>query len=46
MGLAASRIAISGNLTLRRPEHSKNEVVERKEEEDGTLLFHCHYFSV
>jgi len=31
--LAASRIAISGNYTLRRPKRSKNEIVVPKEEE-------------
>jgi hypothetical protein len=34
IGLAASRITISGNYMLRRPKHSKNEVVVPKEEED------------
>jgi len=34
MGLAASRITISGNYMLRRPKHSKNEVVAPKEEEE------------
>jgi hypothetical protein len=33
LGLAASRIAISGNHMLRRPKHSKIEVVVPKEEE-------------
>jgi hypothetical protein len=35
--LVASKIAISGNLMLRRPEHSKIEVVVPKEEE--SLIF-------
>jgi hypothetical protein len=34
IGLAASRIAISGNFMLRGPKHSKNEAVAPKEEED------------
>ena len=34
IGLAASRIAISGNCMLRRPKHSKNEVVAPEEEEE------------
>jgi hypothetical protein len=33
IGLAASRVTISGNYTLRRSKHSKNEVVVPKEEE-------------
>jgi hypothetical protein len=37
MGLAASRIAISGNYMLRRPKRSKNEVVA-PEEEDMLLV--------
>jgi hypothetical protein len=32
IGLAASRIAISGNYMLRRPKRSKNEVVALEEE--------------
>jgi hypothetical protein len=38
IGLAASRIAISGNYMLRRPKHSKNEVVAPKEEEDYIIF--------
>jgi hypothetical protein len=34
IGLAASKITISGNYMLRRPKHSKNEVVVPKEEEE------------
>jgi len=41
IGLAASRIAISGNDMLRRPKHSKNEVVAPKEEE-FIETFHRH----
>jgi len=33
IGLAASRIAISGNYMLRRPKHSRNEAVAPKEGE-------------
>jgi len=33
-GLATSRIAIRGNYMLRRPKHSKNEVVAPEEEEE------------
>jgi hypothetical protein len=32
IGLAASRIAISGNYMLRRSKHSKNEVLAPEEE--------------
>jgi hypothetical protein len=32
--LAASRIAINGDYMVRRPKHSKNEVVTPKEEEE------------
>jgi hypothetical protein len=34
MGLAASRIAVSGNYILRRPKHSKNEVIAPEEEKE------------
>ena len=37
MGLAASRIAVSGNHMLRRPKRSKNEVVAPKEEKETKL---------
>jgi hypothetical protein len=40
-GLAASRIAISGNCVLRRPKHSKNEVVVPKEEEEAWAYMSC-----
>jgi hypothetical protein len=33
IGITAFRIGISGNYMLRRPKHSKNEVVAPKEEE-------------
>jgi hypothetical protein len=36
IGLAASRIAISGKCMLRRPKHSKNEVVVPKELEENS----------
>jgi hypothetical protein len=42
MGLAASRIAISGNYVVRRPKHPKNEVVVPKEEEDKSKQILCY----
>jgi hypothetical protein len=43
IGLTASRIVIIGNYMLRRPRHSKIEVVapkeEEEEEEDTRILF-------
>jgi len=37
VGLAASRITLSGNYMLRRPKCSKNEVVVPKEEEEENI---------
>jgi hypothetical protein len=48
IGLAASRIAINGNYMMRRPKHSKNEVVAPKEEGlirstcPIKILYTCH----
>jgi hypothetical protein len=38
IGLAASRIAISGNYMLISPKHLKNEVVAPKEEDEEEIL--------
>jgi hypothetical protein len=39
IGIAASRLTISGNYMLRRPKHLKNEVIAPKEEEEEEVTF-------
>jgi hypothetical protein len=39
IGLAASRLTVSGNYMLRRLKHLKNEVIAPKEEEEEEVTF-------